>query len=182
MPATAKIPGFVSQRQFAQAMKWYHVDERADESITDPVSQDLYSSGKQKGRKCEYLVATLFKRMGYRAQVLKGQEGCDLVVKINDKWMNVEVKASQLHGHQYVFSRIKPKNFEIIALVFVGKDYTTVQIGGEKAKQFVSTWGTWVNRDSAYGISFSKHRMHCKARGQEGIWFPFTKGNISKVI
>lgn len=183
MPATAQIPGFVSQREFAQAMDWYHADERADESIIDPVSQDLYSSGKQKGRKCEYLVAHRFRRMGYRAQVLKGQEGCDLLVNIKNRWVNVEVKAAQFRGsRQYSFHRIKPDNFDLIVLVFVGMDYTTIQIGGATAKDFISTWATWVDSYNSYSIGFSRNRRHSKACGRDDIWFPFTKSNISKVI
>ena len=181
MPATARIPGFVSQRQFTRAMKWYDSVEGADNSVTDPVSQNLYSSGHQKGRKCEFLVADLFRNMGYPAQVLKGQESCDLLVKINGKWLNVEVKSSE-EKKQYCFAGIKPDNFDLIVLVFVGRDGTTIQIGGSKAKEFVSTWGSWVVRDSDYNISFSRNRRHCKAHGQEGIWLPFTKSNISKVI
>lgn len=181
MPATGQIPGFVSQRQFAQAMAWYNKDEQADDSITDPVSKELYSSGKQKGRKCEYLVAHMFRKMGYKAQVLKGQEGCDLLVKMNDRWMNVEVKASECRK-TYVFHRIKPNNFDMIILVFVGKDYTTMQIGGNSAKKFIISKGTWVQRDKAYSMSFSRMRRHAKDFGQEGVWFPFTKQNISKAI
>lgn len=181
MPAVAKIPGFVSQRQFAQAMRWYDTDERADDSIIDPVSKELYSSGKQKGRKCEYLIAHMFKRMGYQAKVLKGQEGCDLLVKMNEKWMNVEVKASEFNKN-YAFHRIKPNNFDMIVFVFVGKECTTVQIGGSTAKKFVANHGTWVVRDSAYTICFNRMRSHSKAQGKDGIWFSFTKKNICKLI
>jgi hypothetical protein len=181
MPATAKIPGFVSQRQFTRAMKWYDSVERADDSVTDPVSQNLYSSGHQKGRKCEFLVADLFVKMGYPAQVLKGQESCDLLVKIKDKWLNVEVKSSE-ERKQYIFPNIKPNKFDLIVLVFVGKEGTTIQIGGDKAKEFISTWATWVVKDSDYTIAFNRNRRHCKTHGQEGIWFPFTKSNISKAI
>lgn len=183
MPATVKIPGFVSQRKFAKYMKEYYRHSCIDDSVVDPVSRELYNSRGEKGRKGEFLVSGMFDDMGYRTQVLSGYDGCDVMVKINNKWIKVEVKTSTLdQDRRYQFHRIKPNNFNLIALVFVGKDHTTVQIGGEKAKKFIVRCATWVRRDHAYSMGFNRMRKHSKIVKQTDIWFDLTKQNMTKVL
>lgn len=179
-----KIPGFVSQRKFQKYMKDFRKNEQADSHIVDPVSQDLYASGNEKGRKGEYIVAGMFKDMGYDARVLSGHDRCDVVVNVGDKWLNVEVKTSgiNINSRQYVFNKIKPTLFDIIALVFVGHDGTTVQIGGSEAKSFIRRYGTVSYNDDGYKLYFNPMRRHHKALGQEGIWLDFTKENVGKAI
>ena len=183
MTTATKIPGFVSQRKFAKYMKEYRTNEVADDSVIDPVSRELFSSGKEKGRKGEYLVAGMFSDMGYESRVLSGHDECDVLVKINGKWLNVEVKtASAGKTGSYQFHRIKTNQFDILVLVLAGKDCTTVQIGGVEAKKFITKYATWVVRDSAYSMSFNRYRRHSKMQGKDGIWFDFTKDNVNKVI
>jgi hypothetical protein len=181
MPTTARIPGFVSQHKFAKYMKNYRNNDYADETVIDPVSKELFNSGKEKGRKGEYLVAGMFTDMGYETKVLSGHDGCDVMVNIHDKWLRVEVKTSLLKRRKYGFHRIKLTHFDLIALVFVAKDCTSVQIGGIKAKKFISTWATWVHRDTAYSMGFNNNRKHSKVR-EDDVWFEFTKKNLIKII
>lgn len=181
MSCTAtNIPGFVSQRNFQRYMKDFDKNETVSDSIVDPVSQHLYASGKEKGRKAEYIVAGMFRDMGYDARILSGHDRCDVIVNINGKWLNVEVKASGIYNRQYLFGKIKPDLFDLIALVFVGHEHTTVQIGGTEAKKFIRLWGS--SSEGGYKLYFNPMRKHQKTFGQEGIWFPFAKQNISKAI
>lgn len=183
MTTATKIPGFVSQRKFAKYMKEYHANEVADDSVIDPVSRVLSSSGNEKGRKGEYMVAGMFRDMGYESKVLSGHDECDVLVKINGKWLNVEVKtASEGKTGSYQFHRIKTNQFDILVLVLAGKNCTTVQIGGAEAKKFITKYATWVVRDSAYSMVFNRLRRHHKMKGKDGIWFGFTKANVRKVI
>lgn len=183
MPATTKKSGFLSQRNFNRYMKTFEQDASSNKNITDPVSRNLAASGKEKGRKGEYIVCGMFRDMGYDSVVLSGHDRCDVLVNIDGKWLNVEVKTAGLSNsrtRQYNFNHIKPQLFDLIALVFVGDEGTSVQIGGHKAKCFIYNWATKTGTE--YKLTYNKTRRHCKDRGNEGTWFNLTAENMQKIV
>ena len=181
MTTTTEKNGFVSQRNFQRYMADY-VNDKANSSVSDPVSRDLLASGNEKGRKGEYIVKGMLEDMGYECMMLNGFEACDLMVKIDGRWLGVEVKTGSMSSaNQYNFQKIKTSNFDLIALVFVGTDYTNVKLGGANAKRFIDTWGT----DQQCGgqkIAFNAHRMNKKIRGRDDIFMDCVANNVPKLI
>jgi len=181
MTTTKEKNGFVSQRNFQRYMAEFYENEQADSSVADPVSRDLLSSGSMKGRKGEYIVKGMLEDMGYECRMLNGFESCDIMVKIDGKWLGVEVKTGSMSSaNQYNFQKIKTFNFDLIALVFVGKDYTGVKIGGKKAKHFIDAWGT--TQEEGQKIAFNAHRMNKRLRGRDDVFMDCVANNIPKLI
>lgn len=182
MPASTKNPGFVSQRKFAKYMKAYH-SSCMNSHVSDPVSRELYNSQGEKGRKGEFLVSGILRDMGYKTEVLNGYDGCDVMLLSGQKWLKIEVKTSTFSNSGYQFHRIKPNNFDMIALVLAGIDGTTIQIGCANAKKFIVRYATWVVRDSAFSMHFGRMRKHSKMNDkQKDIWFDFTKQNMERIL
>ena len=181
MTTATKIPGFVSQRDFQKADKDYLKNERQNGKFSDPVSIEFVAAGGEKGRKGEYLVKQQFEKLGYKVRLLDGYDRADLRVLIGDEWKYVEVKTATQSGvsDSFTFSNIKTSNFDIIALVMVGYDYTSVVIGGKSAKRFIDVYGTRTDRGET--LYFNKYRSHRLLKGAERF-LSITQKNIQKIL
>ena len=136
--AKNNIPGFVSQRDFQKANEQYLKQERQDGKFVDPVSKEFVAAGQEKGRKGEYLVMQMLQDMGYETKMLSGTDDYDLKVKIKGTCNRVEVKtAAQSRKNNFTFSGIKTSYYDLLVTVFVGYDYTSVQISGQEGKLFI---------------------------------------------
>ena len=177
------IPGFVSQRLFQKANQKYNKLSRKDGKFSDPVSREMVAAGDEKGGKGEYIVAEMLAEMGYEVMVILGKQSYDVKVKINRKWRRVEVKTAGQHGasHQFAFSYIKTRYYDLLATVFVGYDYTSVQISGEEGKKFINKFGSSNAKRPGNCISFNQWRTHCKLQGIEAF-FDMTKKNIEHLV
>lgn len=187
--AKNKIPGFVSQRAFQKANELYMKQERKDGKFVDPVSKEFVAAGQEKGRKGEYLVMQMLQDMGYKVEMLSGTDEYDLRVKIKGTWHRVEVKtaAQSRSCDNFTYSGIKTTHYDLLATVFVGYDYTSVQISGTEGKRFIDVYGSnfcgsnWESRPASKVICFNKFRTHCKLRGTEAF-FDMTKQNVERLV
>jgi hypothetical protein len=181
MATATNIPGFVSQRDFQKADKDYLKNERQNGKFSDPVSIEFMAAGGEKGRKGEYLVKQQFEKLGYKVQILNGYDHADLRVKIGDEWKYVEVKTAAQGGvsDNFCFNNIKTSNFDILALVMVGYDYTSIVIGGKSAKRFINVYGTLTDRGET--VYFNRYRGHRFLKGEERF-LTITKENIQKIL
>ena len=186
--AKNNIPGFVSQRDFQKANEQYLKQERQDGKFVDPVSKEFVAAGQEKGRKGEYLVMQMLQDMGYETKMLSGTDDYDLKVKIKGTWYRVEVKtAAQSRKNNFTFSGIKTSYYDLLVTVFVGYDYTSVQISGQEGKLFIDQFGSnycgsnWEIRPPAKVISFNKFRTHRKLQGIEAF-YDMTKKNVERLV
>ena len=187
--AINKIPGFVSQRAFQKANEQYLKQERQDGKFVDPVSKEFVAAGQEKGRKGEYLVMQMLQDMGYEVKMLSGTDDYDLKVKIKGTWYRVEVKTAA-QGRSYdnfTFSGIKTSYYDLLVTVFVGYDYTSVQISGQEGKLFIDEYGSnycgsnWESRPPSKIIHFNKFRTHRKLQGIEAF-YDMTKKNVERLV
>jgi len=187
--AKNQIPGFVSQRAFQKANEIYLKQERPDGKFVDPVSKEFVAAGQEKGRKGEYLAMDMLQDMGYEVTMLSGTDDYDLTVKIKGTWYRVEVKTAAQGGssNNFTFSGIKTSYYDLLVTVFVGYDYTSVQISGQEGKKFIDVFGTdysgnnWEKRPPSKVIHFNKFRTHCKLQGTEAF-FDMTKKNVKRLV
>tara|TARA_B100001564_G_C20541065_1_gene624371 strand:+ start:378 stop:941 length:564 start_codon:yes stop_codon:yes gene_type:complete len=183
--AQNQIPGFVSQRVFQKANQKYNESSRQDGKFSDPVSREMIASGEAKGTKGEYIVAEMLAEMGYEVMVILGKKSYDVKAKIKGKWRRIEVKTAGQKGrsHQFGFCFIKTNRYDLLATVFVGYDYTSVQISGEEGKKFIDRIGNLSKKTKRPGrtISFNQWRTHCKLQGLEAF-FDMTKKNIERLV
>ncbi len=181
--AKNQIPGFVSQRLFQKANQKYNELSRKDGKFSDPVSREMVAAGDEKGGKGEYIVAEMLAEMGYEVMVLLGKKSYDVKVKIKRKWRKVEVKTAGQHGvsHQFKFSFIKTDYYDLLATVFVGYDYTSVQISGKEGKEFIEAFGSDSDNRPGKCIAFNQWRSHCKLQGLEAF-FDMTKKNVERLV
>ena len=187
--AKNNIPGFVSQRAFQKANELYLKEERTDGKFVDLVSREFIAAGQEKGRKGEYLVMHMLRDMGYKVKMLNGTDDYDLSVKIKGTWHRVEVKTAAQGGvsNNFTFSGIKTNYYDLLVTVFVGYDYTSVQISGTEGKRFIDIYGSnfcgsnWESRPASKVICFNKFRTHCKLRGTEAF-FDMTKKNVERLV
>jgi hypothetical protein len=177
------IPGFVSQRTFQKANEKHTMETRQDGKFSDPVSREMVAAAGDKGSKGEYIVAEMFSEMGYEVMVLFGQKSHDVKVKIKGEWHRVEVKTSTQKGNanNFCFAAIKTRCYDLLATVFVGYDYTSVQISGKEGKRFIDTWGSTIETKPGRWINFNSFRTHCKLQGME-IFFDMTKKNVERLV
>jgi hypothetical protein len=184
-----KIPGCVSPRLFQTANELYMQEERQDGKFSDPVSREFVAAGQEKGRKGEYLAMKMFQEMGYKTEMLNGTSDYDLRVKIKGTWYKVEVKTAAQTGksHRFTFSGVKTGYYDLLVTVFVGYDYTSVQISGKEGKRFIDVFGSdftganWEIRPPSKVIGFNKFRSHSKLRGIEAF-FDMTKKNVERLV
>lgn len=186
---SSQIPGCVSARLFQTVNDLYMKEERKDGKFADPVSREFVAAGQEKGRKGEYLAMQMFKDMGYKVEMLNGTSEYDLRVNIKGVWHRVEVKTSKQGGpsNNFTFSQIKTDYYDLLVTVFVGYDYTSVQISSKAGKRFIDVFGTdyrgsnWEIRPPSKVICFNKFRNHCKLRGVEAF-FDMTKKNVERLV
>jgi hypothetical protein len=173
MTATAtENNGFISQRDFRRYMTDYEKNVAVAERFTDSVSRSLMASGREKGEKGEFIVKGILQDLGYEVRYLGGSDSCDLMVKIDGSWKDMEVKTAQYGKKgQYQFSNIKPDLFDMIAFVFVGESGTTVKIGAKGGRNFIRKFGSLVSRvdcqETYYNIALNKYRGHGGLYGTE---------------
>lgn len=179
----AQIPGCVSPRLFKAANKMYMEQNRKDGKFSDVVSREMVAAGDEKGGKGECIVSQMFAEMGYEVMVVLGKQSYDVKVKIKGEWRRVEVKTAAQTGrsHVFAFAYIKSDNYDLLATVFVGYDYTSVQISGKEGKKFIDKFGTSSEKRPGKCIRFNQFRSHCKLRGKE-IFFDMTKKNVERLV
>ncbi len=181
--AVNKIPGFVSQRLFQKANDKFNGGNRKDGKYSDPVSREMIAAGGAKGTKGEYIVAEMLAEMGYEVMVVIGNKSYDVKAKIKGKWRRIEVKTAAQMGksHAFLFGAIKTRFYDLLATVFVGYDYTSVQISGKEGKKFIDKVGSSYENRAGKWISFNQWRTHCKLQGLEAF-FDMTKKNVQRLV
>jgi len=178
-----QIPGFVSQRVFQKANQKYNESSRKDGKFSDPVSREMIAAGEAKGTKGEYIVAEMLAEMGYEVMVILGKKSYDVKAKIKGKWRKIEVKTAGQAGrsNNFCFSFIKTNYYDLLATVFVGYDYTGVQISGKEGKKFIDKFGTENDKRPGKVIIFNQWRTHSKLQGLEAF-FDMTKKNVERLV
>jgi len=181
--AKNQIPGFVSQRLFQKANQKYNESSRKDGKFADPVSREMVAAGDEKGGKGEYIVAEMLAEMGYEVMVMLGKKSYDVKAKIKGKWRRVEVKTAGQAGKSSIFgfAYIKTRYYDLLATVFVGYDYTSVQVSGEEGKKFIDKFGTSSDNRPGRCINFNQFRTHCKLQGLEAF-YDMTKENVERLV
>jgi hypothetical protein len=181
--AKNQIPGFVSQRLFQKANKKYNEFSRKDGKFNDPVSREMVAAGDEKGGKGEYIVAEMLAEMGYEVMVILGKKSYDVKAKIKGKWQRVEVKTAGQTGKSnvFAFAFIKTHCYDLLANVFVGYDYTSVQISSTEGKKFIDKFGTSCKKRPGKCIQFNQFRTHCKLQGLQAF-YDMTKENVERLV
>lgn len=195
--AAAQVPGFVSQRLFQKAeglFKSMKVKECEDRGFVDPISQKMRMLGRAASTYAETMVQARFMECDDLIMENMGdssQSGNDLLLTDTNslRTYRVEVKSAQEKGSgEFFFQGIDPKKFDILVLVFIGKDGTFMQIGHSATfGSWLKLYGTWyANKSAREGYGYRVHRnsdyKHDRMYGYEYFLDMQYDENIYKVI
>ena len=195
--ASVQVPGFVSQRLFQQAenlFKSMKIKECEDKGFVDPISQKMRMLGRAASTYAETMVQARFMECDDLILENMGdssQSGNDLLLTETNslRTYRVEVKSAQEKGSgEFFFQGIDPKKFDIIVLVFIGKDGTFMQIGSARSfGEWIKLYSTWyTNKSAREGYGYRVHKKndyrHDSMYGSEYFFDMQYDENIYKVI